>query len=62
MLNTLNLKENIRITKRLDTYDSGYLIGKSYFGDDGLQNHEISQILNILQRLLVMMKFYDGKM
>ena len=43
MLNTLNLKENIRITKRLDTYDSGYLIGKSYFGDDGLQNHEISQ-------------------
>ena len=43
MLNTLNLKENIRITKRPDTYDSGYLIGKSYFGDDGLQNHKISQ-------------------
>ena len=42
--NALNLKEeNRRITKRLDAYDSGYFIGKSYFGDVELQNCKVFQ-------------------
>ena len=44
MRNALNIgKQNRRITKRFDTYDSGCFIGKSYFGDDELQNYKAFQ-------------------
>ena len=38
-----------------------YFIGKSYFGDDGSQNHNISTVfLSLLQHLLVVIEFQHG--
>ena len=72
-LKNLNKKINSNKTKHvlvenelkiLETFDSIYLCGKSYFEDDGTQNYIVFQTnVNILKLLVILMIiFYHGNL